>query len=238
MWPVRRTLSHSGNARRAPGVTHEAQGTTRWFPTACPVDPYRAADAAARRRRCSAAVVVAVGIVLIPFPGPGWLIVLAGLAILAIEFVWAQRLLLFTRARLETWWHWLGRQQHARPAGWSGSSACVFVGGVVWLSLELDAWRSVAPSDIWDIILPRVRYSNGTSRGASCRARSVPARARLPGCRRGGAIGYARGRPGRLAQRESASFTPKRSLVRSQYRPPSSEAMSHRRRWLLRLLGY
>src|ERR1700676_2821351 len=26
--------------------------------------------------------------------------------------------------------------------------------------------------------------------------------------------------PGRLAQRESASFTPRRSLVRSQYRPP------------------
>src|SRR6266571_1267713 len=26
---------------------------------------------------------------------------------------------------------------------------------------------------------------------------------------------------GRLAQRESASFTPRRSLVRSQYRPPS-----------------
>lgn len=31
---------------------------------------------------------------------------------------------------------------------------------------------------------------------------------------------------GRLAQRESASFTPKRSLVRSQYRPHSSEAVS------------
>ena len=29
---------------------------------------------------------------------------------------------------------------------------------------------------------------------------------------------------GRLAQRESASFTPRRSLVRSQYRPPSSPA--------------
>ena len=27
--------------------------------------------------------------------------------------------------------------------------------------------------------------------------------------------------PGRLAQRESASFTPRRSLVRSQYRPPA-----------------
>ena len=39
------------------------------------------------------------------------------------------------------------------------------------------------------------------------------------------AIGYrgrrGRGRKGRLAQRESASFTPKRSLVRSQYRPPA-----------------
>src|SRR5437879_8539039 len=30
---------------------------------------------------------------------------------------------------------------------------------------------------------------------------------------------------GRLAQRESASFTPRRSLVRSQYRPPRSEAV-------------
>ncbi len=29
--------------------------------------------------------------------------------------------------------------------------------------------------------------------------------------------------PGRLAQRESASFTPRRSLVRSQYRPPTKD---------------
>jgi hypothetical protein len=34
---------------------------------------------------------------------------------------------------------------------------------------------------------------------------------------------------GRLAQRESASFTPRRSLVRSQYRPPSSAAGSDTR---------
>ena len=38
------------------------------------------------------------------------------------------------------------------------------------------------------------------------------------GARRGGSGGV----PGRLAQRESASFTPRRSLVRSQYRPPLS----------------
>src|SRR5215469_4651050 len=32
--------------------------------------------------------------------------------------------------------------------------------------------------------------------------------------------------PGRLAQRESASFTPRRSLVRSQYRPRAGSAWS------------
>jgi hypothetical protein len=40
---------------------------------------------------------------------------------------------------------------------------------------------------------------------------------------------------GRLAQRESASFTPRRSLVRSQYRPPRSQASSPRGTGLRRL---
>src|SRR5205809_357740 len=56
------------------------------------------------------AIVVTLGIILIPFPGPGWLIVLAGLAIWSVEFVWAARLLSFTKGKLEGWWHWLGRQ--------------------------------------------------------------------------------------------------------------------------------
>lgn len=38
-------------------------------------------------------IVVLVGIIAIPYPGPGWLIVFAGLAILASEFEWAQRIL-------------------------------------------------------------------------------------------------------------------------------------------------
>ena len=37
-------------------------------------------------------LVVLIGIVLIPLPGPGWAIVFGGLAILATEYVWAQRL--------------------------------------------------------------------------------------------------------------------------------------------------
>ena len=81
------------------------------------------------------AVVVVIGIVLIPFPGPGWLIVLAGLAIWAVEFVWAQRLLLFTRTQLERWWHWLGRQ-HIVVRLLAGLVGLVFVTTVVLVSLR------------------------------------------------------------------------------------------------------
>jgi uncharacterized protein (TIGR02611 family) len=81
------------------------------------------------------AVVVVVGIILIPFPGPGWLIVLAGLAIWAVEFVWAQRLLHFTRTQLERWWHWLGRQ-HMAVRLLAGLIGLVFVTTVVLVSLR------------------------------------------------------------------------------------------------------
>ncbi len=42
-------------------------------------------------------LVVLIGIILIPLPGPGWAIVFGGLAILATEYVWAQRLLAYAK---------------------------------------------------------------------------------------------------------------------------------------------
>ncbi len=57
--------------------------------------------------------VLAIGIVLIPYPGPGWLVVFAGLAILATEFAWARRLLTYARGRYDQWTAWLGRQSWA-----------------------------------------------------------------------------------------------------------------------------
>jgi uncharacterized protein (TIGR02611 family) len=36
--------------------------------------------------------VLAIGIVLLPLPGPGWAVIFGGLAILATEFIWARRL--------------------------------------------------------------------------------------------------------------------------------------------------
>jgi uncharacterized protein (TIGR02611 family) len=56
------------------------------------------------------AAIVLGGIALIPLPGPGWLIVFAGLALLATEFAWADRLLDFARDKVRGWTHWVGRQ--------------------------------------------------------------------------------------------------------------------------------
>jgi uncharacterized protein (TIGR02611 family) len=69
------------------------------------------------------------GLVLVPLPGPGWLIVLAGLALLATEFEPARRVLDFARRRLQSWTGWLGRQGVAVRAGVGlATLACVAAG--------------------------------------------------------------------------------------------------------------
>jgi uncharacterized protein (TIGR02611 family) len=55
-------------------------------------------------------LVVLVGLVLIPYPGPGWLIVFAGLAILATEFEFAAKWLTWLKAKYHQWSAWLKRQ--------------------------------------------------------------------------------------------------------------------------------
>jgi uncharacterized protein (TIGR02611 family) len=55
-------------------------------------------------------VVLVAGLIAIPYPGPGWLIVFAGLGILATEFTWAGRLLRFARRYYDQWVAWVRRQ--------------------------------------------------------------------------------------------------------------------------------
>ena len=55
-------------------------------------------------------VVLVAGVIMIPYPGPGWLVVFAGLGILSTEFEWAQRVLLFARGKYDAWQDWLGKQ--------------------------------------------------------------------------------------------------------------------------------
>jgi hypothetical protein len=45
--------------------------------------------------------VIVAGLVLLVLPGPGWLLIFAGLAILSTEYLWARRLLEKARAKAE-----------------------------------------------------------------------------------------------------------------------------------------
>jgi uncharacterized protein (TIGR02611 family) len=54
--------------------------------------------------------VFGLGIVAIPYPGPGWAIVFIGLGILATEFDWARRLLAFAKERYDQVMDWFHRQ--------------------------------------------------------------------------------------------------------------------------------
>jgi uncharacterized protein (TIGR02611 family) len=81
-------------------------------------------------------LVVAVGIALIPLPGPGWAIVILGLAVWALEFSWAKRLLDFTKHHVQSWTHWVGRQ--SIPVRFLlGAAGLVFVAAVVWASVRV-----------------------------------------------------------------------------------------------------
>ena len=55
-------------------------------------------------------VVIAIGIVLLPLPGPGWLIIFTGLGMLATEYPWAARILVRTRHMVWSWTRWVTQQ--------------------------------------------------------------------------------------------------------------------------------
>ncbi|AXK32354.1 TIGR02611 family protein [Streptomyces armeniacus] len=60
--------------------------------------------------------IVVTGVILLPLPGPGWLIIFAGMAVWATEFVWAQLVMRWTKKKLAVgtaWW----KRRRAERAG-------------------------------------------------------------------------------------------------------------------------
>ncbi len=89
-------------------------------------------------------LIILAGLALVPLPGPGWLIVFAGLAILATEFAWAGRLLDFARAKVRTWTDWVTCQSLlVRAAIALGSLA--LIAGAVWAYLAAQGVPSWLP---------------------------------------------------------------------------------------------
>jgi uncharacterized protein (TIGR02611 family) len=87
------------------------------------------------------------GLLLVPLPGPGWLIVFAGLALLATEFEPARRVLEFGRRTLQGWTDWVARQGIAVRAGVGlGTAACVALG--LWGAAALTGVPSWVPDGV------------------------------------------------------------------------------------------
>ncbi|MEI2775513.1 MAG: TIGR02611 family protein [Tetrasphaera sp.] len=92
-------------------------------------------------------VIVVGGLLLVPLPGPGWLIVFAGLAVWASEFEWAQRLLDWVRAKVRAWNDWIRAQ-----ARWLQALAAVvtaaFVVAVIWAVLRVSGVPGFFPDGL------------------------------------------------------------------------------------------
>lgn len=85
------------------------------------------------------AAVTVVGVIAIPAPGPGWLIVFLGLTILASEFEFAQRLLHFARRHVSHWNDWV-MAQAVWVRGLVAFGTMLFVWTIFW---GWFAWQGV-----------------------------------------------------------------------------------------------
>lgn len=77
-------------------------------------------------------LVVLIGLILIPYPGPGWLVVFAGLAILATEFEFAAKWLAWLKDAYKSWQEWVIRQPKILQILILGATGLVIL-ATVWL---------------------------------------------------------------------------------------------------------
>jgi uncharacterized protein (TIGR02611 family) len=92
-------------------------------------------------------VIVVIGLLMVPFPGPGWLVVFLGLAIWASEFAWAQRLLHRAKRMLKHWNEWL-RPQTWWVKGLALLLTMVAVAAIFWLMFLISGIPGFFPDSI------------------------------------------------------------------------------------------
>ncbi|MBB2902794.1 uncharacterized protein (TIGR02611 family) [Kineococcus radiotolerans] len=117
----------------------------------------------ARKNRVYRAVVGAVGtfvvllgLLLVPLPGPGWLIVFLGLAVLGTEFATAQRLKRFGERQVHRWAQWIAARSLALRAG-LGAGTATAVAGLVWGYL---AWQGL-PAWTPEVVTAQLQWVPG-----------------------------------------------------------------------------
>ncbi len=92
-------------------------------------------------------VLVVGGLALVPLPGPGWLIVILGIAVWASEFEPASRLLDFVKEKVRAWEKWLVVQ-----AWWVkvlvGVGTALVVATALWLTMRLTGIPGLVPDSV------------------------------------------------------------------------------------------
>lgn len=77
-------------------------------------------------------IVLLAGIIMIPYPGPGWLTVFLGLGILSTEYTWAKRMLDFAKSKYDAWEKWVSKQHfYVKAALWIATAIVVLT--TLWL---------------------------------------------------------------------------------------------------------
>ena len=90
------------------------------------------------------ALVIIGGLIMVPFPGPGWLVVFVGVGILASEFDWAKRLLDFGKAKLHAWNEWM-KPKPLWVKGLVGLATALLVGLFFYLLFLLSGVPALLP---------------------------------------------------------------------------------------------
>ncbi len=93
-------------------------------------------------------VMVLGGLALVPLPGPGWLIVILGIAVWSSEFEPASRLLEFVKDKVRAWEQWV-RVQPWWVKGLVGLATFAFVCLALWLTMRLTGVPGLLP-DAWE----------------------------------------------------------------------------------------
>ena len=97
-------------------------------------------------------IVVVAGLLMVPFPGPGWLVVFLGLAIWASEFEWAQRLLRVAKRTFNAWTAWL-RSQPWWIKGLVLLVTLAALAAIFWLILLISGISSFLPEWVVDLLV-------------------------------------------------------------------------------------
>ena len=96
-------------------------------------------------------VIVVGGLIAVPAPGPGWLIVFVGVSVWASEFEFAQRLLRWGKAKLHAWNQWiLASAWWVRIAVGVGTAA--LVAAIFWALLAWQGFPTWLPEPVANLL--------------------------------------------------------------------------------------